>query len=240
MILKVENLKKQFGNFIAVNNISFEMKSGDRIGIIGPNGSGKTTMVEMLAGVSQPTKGKIKYGFQDTDSPKEFIGIQFQNSNYPSGLTVKDIIAFGRNIRKLKDISNDELKKMLKVFRMENIYKKKIRSLSGGEKQRINILLSIIHNPKIVILDEISTGLDIASREDIISFTDKLLEERKMSLLLISHHMEEIRALCKKVIFIYEGKIQEHDSIKNIEKKYGSLETCATRTLFEETNASNV
>lgn len=224
MILRLNNITKKFGHFVAVDNVSFELKKGERIGLIGGNGAGKTTISEIIAGINKPTHGFIEYGFEFKESPKERIGMQFQQSDYPSGLTVKDVITFARNLRKLKTLSNDDLKELLEIFQMEDFYKRKVRSLSGGQRQKLNILLSIIHNPEIVILDELSTGLDIAAREDIIEFTDKLLKKRKMSSILISHHMSEIRALCEKVIVLDRGRVQKIATIKEIEKEYGSLD----------------
>lgn len=237
IILELKDVTKKFGDFIAVNNVSFKISKGDRIGIIGANGAGKTTITEIIAGISKPTSGEIKYGYKYEDSPKEGIGMQFQQSEYPSGLSVKDIVNFARNLRKLS-MTNDEVKKLLAIFKMEDFYNKQVRSLSGGQKQKLNILLSIIHSPHIVILDELSTGLDISARHDIINFTDKLLKERDMTAIIISHHMSEIKALCSKVITMDRGRLIETREIKDIEKEYGSLDKYA-RTLIEKGNVES-
>lgn len=223
MILKLTNVTKKFGSFVAVNNVSFELKAGERVGLIGGNGAGKTTISEMIAGINQPTSGKIDYGFKYKHKPQEGIGMQFQDSTYPSGLTVKDIITFARNLHKI-NMTNVELKSILESFQMDEFYNRKARSLSGGQRQKLNILLSVIHNPKLVILDELSTGLDIAAREDIIEFTDKLLRKNNTSAILISHHMAEIRDLCDRVIILDRGQILETKDIKTLEKEHGSLD----------------
>ena len=237
-VLKVNNITKKFGHFYALNDISFEIAKGERIGLIGGNGAGKTTISEIIVGINKPTSGTIEFGFDFIHSPKEGIGMQFQQSNYPSGLTVKDIITFAINLRKLT-ITEEELKSLLETFQMGEFYKRKVRMLSGGQRQKLNILLSIIHNPKLVILDELSTGLDISAREEIINFTDKLLSKNNMSAILISHHMEEIKSLCSKVIILDHGKISEIKTIKDIEKKHGSLHNFSKK-LISESNQKQI
>ena len=231
-ILKVNNISKQFLGFKALENISFKVRRGEKVGLIGANGAGKTTLSEIIAGIDNPTSGNIEYGFDFVSSHKEQIGMQFQQSKYPSGLTVKDIVFFARNLRGLK-MSHDELFKFLKIFQMEDFFHRRVRSLSGGQSQKLNILLSLIHNPKIVILDELSTGLDISARDEIISFTKKLLKEKKISAILISHHMEEIKEICDKVIILDNGKVREIRKIKEIEEKFGSLSTYCKKTIID-------
>ncbi len=222
-IVSAENVKKSYGHFEALKGISFKIEKGERVGIIGGNGAGKTTLAEIIAGINKPSSGTISYGFKFDKTPKEVIGMQFQQSTYPSGLSVKDIIQFAMNLRKLK-LSNTELQSILKTFQMAVFYKKKVRALSGGQRQKLNILLSIIHKPELVILDELSTGLDISAREEIIRFTDKFLSEKNMSLVLISHHMAEIRALCSRVIILDNGTIAAIKTIKEIDQKHNGLE----------------
>ena len=229
-LLKIENVTKHFGSFKALDGVSFEIARGERIGLIGGNGAGKTTLTEIIAGINKPSDGTITYGFNFEDTPKENIGMQFQQSTYPSGLTVKDIIRFAINLRKLT-MSPAELYKMLQVFQMEDFYSRKVRSLSGGQRQKLNILLSILHNPRLVILDELSTGLDISAREEIISFADKLLKDMGMSAIVISHHMGEISALCTRVVVLDRGKVVGIKLISEIIKSHGSLETYAKQII---------
>ena len=232
-IIEVKHLNKMFGSFIALHDINLKIYPGERIGLIGSNGAGKTTLTEIIAGINSQTSGEIKYNFEYNKSPKEKIGMQFQQSVFPSGLTVKDLLKFSIRLRKIK-ISDKELKDLLKIFQMEDFYLRKARSLSGGQKQKLNILMSILHNPKVVILDELSTGLDIAAREDIIKFTNNILKKKKMTAILISHHMAEIRELCDKVFIMSNGKIIKEETIKEIEKKYGSLDKLAKSLIRKE------
>ena len=221
-IIKINNLTKKFGDFEALKNINMSMAKGERIGLVGGNGAGKTTLTEIIAGIQKPTSGTIEIGFKFEESPKEGIGMQFQQSTYPSGLTVKDIIQFAVSLRKL-ELTQDEINEFLEVFQIKQFYKRKVRSLSGGQRQKLNILLSMIHSPKLVILDELSTGLDISAREAIIKFTNQLLTKHKMSAILISHHMEEIESLCKRVVFMSGGEIVDVKTIDEVKKIAGSL-----------------
>lgn len=233
-VLNVIDVTKKFGDFIAVDKVSFSIARGERVAIIGANGAGKTTVTEIIAGLSKPTDGMIEYGFDFKESPQEGIGMQFQKSDYPSGLTVKDMVMFADNLRKLKT-SHNRLHELLDKFQMTDFYKRKAKNLSGGQKQKLNILMSVLHKPRLIILDELSTGLDISAREEIIDFTDKLLESEGMSAIVISHHFEEIEKLCTRVIAMDRGKIVANDSIKSIAEEHGSLAKFAKK-LIEKGN----
>ena len=222
-IIEVNNVTKKFGGKIANNKISFKIKRGERVGIIGENGAGKTTLVEQLIGVSKPTSGKIKYNFSYQKTPQEKMGMQFQESSYPDGLSVKDIIDFSLEIYG-SNINKKSLDEILDKFQVSDFYKSKAKGLSGGQQQKLNVLLAIVHNPEIVILDEISTGLDISAREEIVGYVDRITKEKKMTTIMISHHMSEIQRLCSRVIILSKGKIFMEETISNIKKKHGSLD----------------
>ena len=229
-ILKVKKVTKEYGELKALNNISFELMPGERVGLIGGNGAGKTTISEIIVGLNKGTKGTIEYGFDYKEQPQEKIGMQFQDSNYPSGLTIKDIIKFAINVHKIK-ISNKELTNLLNIFQMTDFYNRPSRSLSGGQRQKLNILLSVLHKPKLVIFDELSTGLDVLARDEIIKFSDTLLRQNGISAILISHHVEEIERICDKVIVLDHGKVIERASIADIKKEHGTLEEFLKKTI---------
>ncbi len=221
-IIELKNVSKLFGDFKALQNINFKLMPGEKVGVIGGNGAGKTTMSEIIVGLNKATTGEITYGFDFDKQPQEGIGMQFQDSNYPSGLTVKNIIEFARNIHKLK-ISNKQLKDLLKTFQMDEFYLRKARSLSGGQRQKLNILLSVLHKPDLIIFDELSTGLDISAREDIVAFADKLLKANNIAALVVSHHEAELAALCDRIIILDRGKIVADEKIKDILKSHTTL-----------------
>lgn len=234
-VLVVKNLTRKFGDFYAIKDVSFSLNKGDRVAIIGANGAGKTTVAEIVAGLSKPTSGTIVYGYDFKESPQEGIGMQFQKSDYPSGLTVKDMLVFAEKLRKIK-ITNDRRVELLKTFQMLDFYKRKAKNLSGGQKQKLNILMSVLHEPKLVIMDELSTGLDISAREEIIRFTDELLSRGNMAAIIISHHFEEIEKLCTRVVAMDRGQIVKIDTVKNLSKEFGSVENFA-RSIINKSNA---
>lgn len=233
VMIEVKNLTKKFGSKIANNNVSFKIYEGERVGIIGANGAGKTTLVEQIIGTSKPTEGEIIYGFEYKKTPQEKMGMQFQTSSYPEGLSVKDVIDFSLDIYG-SSIDEKELNNLLDVFQIRDFYKAKAKGLSGGQQQKLNVLLAIVHTPELVILDEISTGLDILAREEIVGYVDKITREKKMTTILISHHMSEIETLCDRVIILSKGEIRAEDSIVNIKKSHGSLGQFMKEIISEE------
>jgi len=222
-IIEIKNLTKSFGKKIANDNISFDIYEGERIAIVGGNGAGKTTLVEQIIGTSIPTSGEIVYNFDYKKSPQEEMGMQFQESSYPEGLTVKDIIEFSLQIYNYKG-GQKEIHSLIEKFQVTPFINEKAKSLSGGQQQKLNVLLAITHNPKIVILDEISTGLDISAREEIIGYIDEITKKEKITTILISHNMNEVERLCTRLIVLKDGKLLNIDTIKNIQKKHKSVD----------------
>jgi ABC-2 type transport system ATP-binding protein len=227
-VLEVKNLVKTFGKGhkkkVAVDDISFAIYKGKHLALLGSNGAGKTTTVDMISGITVPTSGKIEYLYPFERSFHEGLGIQFQDSSYPEGLSTKDIISFMLGVYNNK-MSPQELEELLVIFGIKEFYKKPARSLSGGQQQRLNIVLSILHKPKFIILDELSTGLDIQVRYRIKKFIKDYAETHGITILLISHDMSEVEFLCKELIILSGGKIVAQDTIENIVSKYGRVES---------------
>lgn len=222
-IIEIKKITKKFGNKVANRNISFSIKKGEKIGIIGANGAGKTTFVEQLIGTYSPSSGKIKYLFPFKKTPQEKMGMQFQESSYPEGISVKDVIEFSLSIYK-SAINSKELKELIDIFQINYFIHSKAKSLSGGQQQKLNVLLAIAHNPEIVILDEISTGLDVAAREEILNYVESIINKQKITTILISHHMSEIERICDRAIILHKGEIILDSSINKIRQKYKGLE----------------
>ena len=218
VIVNIENISKSYGKLEVLNNISTKIFEGDRIGVIGPNGEGKSTIVEIILRVKKPTKGKVTY-----TNPKMVVGVQFQDSNYPRSLKVYSMINYYVDAYKL-DKKEIDLEGLIDYFELRPFMKKYINSLSGGQKQRLNILLSIINNPELIILDELTTGLDIEVRDRMKEIImNKVLTNKKTSLLLVSHNMTEVEELCNRIWFISEGKILHDMKIKDIRSKHKNL-----------------
>ncbi|MCR8612861.1 MAG: ABC transporter ATP-binding protein [Mycoplasma sp.] len=226
-LVKLENINKHYGEKHVLKDINMLIKKGDRLAFIGGNGSGKSTTVEIIAGIRKASSGKI---FLSDDL---IIGMQFQESNYPIGVTVSALINFyieNSNI----DISKEELNKLLTLFRLDDLLKKQIITMSGGQQQRLNILLALVHEPNLLILDELSTGLDIKIRRDLRSYIKEYLEKKpECALILITHSMDEVEDLSDKVIVLDFGVITHEMKTTDIMKKYGSVSKFAN-SLFED------
>ncbi|ASP28502.1 ABC transporter ATP-binding protein [Spiroplasma corruscae] len=217
-LIEIKNLTKSYRNKVILEDISIDINEGESVAFLGKNGAGKTTLVEMIAKINKPTKGDIKINIDR--NIKQEIGIQFQDGNWPSGLCAADIIEFYITVfpnfsRKKFDVLDD-------TFEIKSFFKTPLNRLSGGQKQRFNALLSIINDPKIIILDELTTGLDMELQFKILEFFKQKIQ-KKQTLLIVSHHPEEVETLCSRVIIIDNKKVLLDKSIENVKKDFGSV-----------------
>ncbi len=211
--LRLKNVKRVFGLHKKVlRGVTFDIKKGEKLSLIGKNGSGKSTLINIISQQLKMSEGSIKYGYASNRVESlELMGIQFQTLNYPEGFIVKDVIHFFNvSVEKTIRMSKSELSDMISMFGIDKYLNQSIDRLSGGQQQRINILLALIKRPKLLILDEISTGLDVESSEVIKAYIDQyLLKYPDTALLLVSHSDEEIRELTDRVVVLEAGKIVE-------------------------------
>jgi len=230
-LIEIKNIYKSFGSHKSekkvLKNINFDINYLEHTALLGCNGAGKTVLSEIICGINKPTSGEIIHNFS-TDNYKKKIGIQFQDSSYPQGITVKKVINFIVSVYKTK-ISNDELKALIKIFGIEEIYNKKAMGLSGGEQQRLNLLLSLIHKPEFIILDELSTGLDIKIKSRIKRFIKEYIKEHNITILIVSHDMDEVEYLAKRIVVMYLGQVYVDASKEEVIEKYGSIQNCIER-----------
>lgn len=223
-VIKVSNLVKTYNGKRVVDGINLEIKEGEIFGIIGPNGAGKTTTLECIEGLKKPDEGSeiSVLGLNPEKDRKELyqkIGVQLQESSYPQFSKVKDIAktleVFYKKSRSYKDL--------LKEFNLEEKEKAFISNLSGGEKQRLSIALSLMNNPEIVFLDEVTTGLDPEARRAMWKWILKL-KERGITVVLTTHYMEEAQAICDRIAFFRSGQIIAVDSPKSLIGKCDLME----------------
>lgn len=220
-LIEIKNIAKQFGDKVVLKDINFDVFEHEHIALIGANGCGKTTLVEIILQTLEKTSGQINYNFAGEEVYQVF-GTQFQEANYPKGLKVKDIISFFADIYNVKDENYlNELKHGFKLKELSNL---KIGALSGGQLQRLNIMLALIHKPKILILDEITNGLDIKTRMEIKLYIKNFVKKYALTLIIISHSLEEISALSNRILFLNGGIIENDYKISEINEKFGSLE----------------
>ncbi|MDR3249704.1 MAG: ABC transporter ATP-binding protein [Mycoplasmataceae bacterium] len=231
ILIEVKSIKKDYGRgkkkFTAIENLSFNIYENENVSIVGANGAGKTTTVEIMMGITKPTSGRIIYNFgKKKDNINKMLGIQFQDSIYPSYISVKSIINFIIDSYKI-NITDDELGSLVKAFKVDGFYNKDASSLSGGQSQRLNIFLALLHKPKVVFLDELSTGLDITTRNEFKLFIKKYASENRITIILISHDANEIISLTDRILILKKGeikndkKINEFKNANELEKYIG-------------------
>ena len=207
-ILQVSNLVKSFGPIKAVRDVSFEIRRGVCFGLLGPNGAGKTTTIEMMEGISSPDSGTILY--QGEALGKQFrneAGIMFQTTALQEFITVREImVQFSRFYPAAASI--DELAEQ---FTLHEFLNQDTRKLSGGQKQRLLLAMAQINNPKILFLDEPTTGLDPQSRRNLWQQVQRV-KEQGATILLTTHYMEEAYELCDEIAIKDNGRIIAHDA----------------------------
>ena len=224
VLVSVKDIYKSYGKTKVLKGITFDIHEGERVALIGANGAGKSTLTEIISQIKEPTKGKVEYSFGDNKHDiSANIGIQFQKSSYPMFYKVNDIARFFIDTTG-KKISNEELDDLFKKYGLYEVRKQYATGLSGGQQQRLNILLALAHKPELLLLDELSTGLDVEARADMKRFVKKQLEDLGATLLLVSHNPDEIEYLTDRVIVLNGGRIFEDISMKEIKKKWSRFD----------------
>jgi len=224
-IIYAENLTKKFGNFVAVNAISFSVRKGEIYGFLGANGAGKTTAIRMLCGLSTPTSGKATVAgfdvFKQTENIKKNIGYMSQKFSLYEDLTVKENIRFYGGIYGL---TNKEIKEkteyLLDILKIGDAKDKLIKSLPLGWKQKLAFSVSIIHNPKIVFLDEPTGGVDPLTRRQ---FWNMIYEAaaKGVTVFVTTHYMDEAE-YCNRVSIMSDGIIAALDTPGKLKEKYNA------------------
>jgi ABC-2 type transport system ATP-binding protein len=220
-MLEVDNLVKKYGEFEAVKGVSFSVQKGEVFGLLGPNGAGKTQTISMLTGVITPTSGTARIGghdiLQEIGEAKKINGLVPQDlALYPTLSARANLEFFGRiyGLRggELKERVADVLRIVALTERADDV----VDTYSGGMKRRVNIAAGLLHQPKLLFLDEPTVGVDPQSRNHIFESVMRLNRERGMSIVYTSHYMEEVELLCSRVAIIDEGRIIAMDTIKNL------------------------
>lgn len=228
-IIEVKNFTKQFGEFKAVDNISFEVEEGSIFAFLGPNGAGKSTTINTLCTIIDKTDGTLTINGNEVSKEKgkvrRDIGIVFQDSTLDNKLTVEENLKFHcefYNVPK-EDIQN-RISFVLNLVDLEAWRKAPINSLSGGMKRRVEIARGLVHYPKVLFLDEPTTGLDPQTRANIWEYIYKLQKEKNITIFLTTHYMDEAE-ICDKVAIMDHGKIVAFDTPNNLKKEHTGLVT---------------
>ena len=220
----VENLSKNYFNKEAVKQISFTINENEILGLLGPNGCGKTTTIAMMLGLLAPTKGKVIIHGQDIEKNRisllhkmNFISPYIE---LPKKLTVKEnLIVYGK-LYGVKLIS-ERIKYLSEKLRLNDFINTKTGELSSGQKNRVSLAKALINEPTVLFLDEPTASLDPETGDFVRSFIEKISKEKNMSILLASHNMDEVKRLCKNVLMMNNGVIIDQGTPDNLIKKHG-------------------
>ncbi|MBQ7955767.1 MAG: ABC transporter ATP-binding protein [Lachnospiraceae bacterium] len=223
-VIKVDNLTKRYGDFTAVDHVSFEVEKGTMLGFLGVNGAGKTTVINMLATLLSPDEGGAEIcgeviGKRNQEIRKK-IGIVYQQNCLDDLLSVQEnLMCRGIIHGATKGEAKKQCTRLAKILKLEDIMKKKYQTLSGGQKRRCEIAAALMHTPEILFLDEPTTGLDPATRVDVWSTIEELQRTEKMTVFLTTHYMEEA-AKADNIIIMDHGKIITCGTPFQLKEKY--------------------
>ena len=222
--IEVINLSKSYKTKNAVNNINFKINENEIVGLLGPNGCGKTTTIGMILGLLKPTSGQVLINGKDIENNKISI-LHTMNfiSPYielPKKLTVnQNLIVYGKlyNIQNL----NERINFLSEKLRLGDLLDKITGELSSGQKNRVSLAKALINDPTVLLLDEPTAALDPETADFIRTFLEKYKEEKKISVLLASHNMDEVKRLCNSVMMMKDGTIVDSGTPEDLIKKYG-------------------
>ena len=225
VVVEVKNLSKQFNSTQAVDNISFQVKRGEVIGLLGANGAGKTTTMHMLLGVVTPTSGTIKVFSQSLERQRIEIlkrmnfasAYQFLSAN----LKVSENLYIFAEIYQVKD-SKSKIASLLDLFELSHLQNKNTGSLSSGEQTRLNLCKSLINDPELLLLDEPTASLDPYIADKVRKILAHIHKQTNMTIIKTSHNMIDVHELCDRVLLMQEGKIVAQGTANEIMSQYGS------------------
>lgn len=223
-IIKVQNLVKKYGEFIAVDDISFEVEEGEIFAFLGPNGAGKTTTIKMLTTLLHQTKGKITINGYDSikeqNNVRKSFGIVFQDPSIDDELTALENMEFhGVLFGVPKKTRQKRIKELLKIVELEDRKDSLVKEFSGGMRRRLEIARGLLHHPKIIFLDEPTQGLDPQTRNKIWDYVKKLNEKEKITVFFTTHYMEEAQKVAQRISIIDHGKIIETGTTEELKEK---------------------
>ncbi len=222
-MIEVKNLTKKFGNFTAVDNISFDVKRSEVFGLLGPNGAGKTTTIRMLSTLSRPTDGTATIGGYDIvkqdNKVRQLIGLVSEKMIMYDRLTAEENLRFFGKLYNLPiNIINERIDELLDLVQLNKWKNQKVGTFSTGMRQRMNVVRALLNMPKVLFLDEPTLGLDPQSTVEIREFIKKINKENETTIILTTHMMNEADILCDRIGIIDHGKIAALDTSTNLKR----------------------
>ncbi|THE09713.1 ABC transporter ATP-binding protein [Bacillus timonensis] len=218
-LVSIENIVKRFGKETAVNNLSFEINKGSCTALLGPNGAGKTTTLRMLAGLLHPTSGKITFDGLTNGDHRKYIGYLPQHPVFYNWMSASEFLVYVGQLAHLsKKESHQKANELLELVGLADAKQKKIGGFSGGMKQRLGIAQAMIHEPKLVMLDEPVSALDPVGRREVIEMMREL--KRKTTILFSTHVLHDAEEVCDDIVIVHKGELALSDSLAGLRKKH--------------------
>ena len=242
-IITLKGLTKKFNGFTAVDSLNFSVEEGEIFGFLGPNGAGKTTTLSMLATLLEPTSGgAVVNSFNiktNKDDVRKSIGIVFQDPSLDEELTAYENMDFhGRLYRVPKELRKKKIIELLKLVELEERKDDLVKKFSGGMKRRLEIARGLLHEPKILFLDEPTLGLDPQTRNHLWEYIEKLNKEKHITIILTTHYMEEADKLCDRIAIIDKGRIIVLNTPENLKEDVSgdiiTVETSDAHKLYSQ------
>jgi len=217
------NLTKRYKDKVAVDGISFSVKEGECLALLGVNGAGKTTTIRMLSCLSTPNGGDAKIlghsVINEKDEVKKLVGVSTQDTAVAENLTVEENLIFIASLYLEKEKCKSQVEKIIEMFHLEEVRNKKAKTLSGGWKRKLSIAMAIIGGPKVLFLDEPTLGLDVLARRELWKEIEAL--KSSITIILTTHYMEEAESLSDRIAVMIEGKIKAIGTLEELEKMTG-------------------
>jgi ABC-2 type transport system ATP-binding protein len=250
IVISAKNVTKRFGDIVAVNDISFEVKKGEIFAFLGPNGAGKSTTIKMLTTMLRPTSGELRLAGHDVtkerDSARKAFGIVFQDPSLDEELSAYEnmdlhAILYGMS----KQERQKQIKELLDLVELWNRKDYMIKTFSGGMRRRLEIARGLLHEPKILFLDEPTLGLDTQTRNLMWDYVRRLSDEKGMTIFFTTHYLDEAEAAAERIAIIDHGSIVAHGTTASLTKqtKTKSLEdaylSLTGKTIREDVSAKN-
>jgi len=217
-MINIKGLKKNYGSNQVLKGVDLTVEKGSFTALVGRNGSGKSTLVDIVCKAKKANSGTVHYDFEE-NKIFDHIGVQLQDAQFDSRLKVREIISLWESIYGKAKVDLDEL---ISVLELEPIMNNRSDKISGGQRQKLSILLTLFHDPEVLIFDELTTGLDATARSDVQEYLKMINKEKGKTILLVSHYMDEVEALCDTAYFLKDGEIFESGSPDAIKEKYSS------------------
>lgn len=227
-MIQVKNLNKFFGTLKAVNKVNLTISQGEIFGLLGPNGAGKSTTINMLSSLIKSDSGSIYLNGidlnSDTKSCKQILGVVPQEISLYDNFTAYDnLLFFGKLFKIDTKILKDRIQELLLLIGLEDRKNDLIKNYSGGMKRRINIAVALLHNPKIVLMDEPTVGVDPQSRNRIFKIIEAL-NKKGLTIIYTTHYMEEVERLCNRIAIMDKGKIIVQGTLKELQQQSNVVE----------------